>query len=300
MTRLLIWFTLAFSAAATECITVTGDTIVARDLAKAVPEFESAPPDVVLSFAPIPGLTRAFRISEIAMFAKRFQITLKKEAARDVCFLSAAAVLTEDQIRAAILPAIHERVVSMKILDFSRSPVPPAKIEFRPAGLIRSSLNSPGTIFWQGRVVMQSGHSFPIWAKLSIVVETKIVVSTREILKDRALTAEDVAFAEEAPFPLPKDTLTSLDGVAGQISLRNIAKGTPILKSMLELPKEVLQGQVVQVEAICGEARLSFEARAEMSGRHGDLITVLNPNGRSFRARVIDKARVEVRSLTGD
>jgi flagella basal body P-ring formation protein FlgA len=300
MRTLLIWLALALAASAAECVTITGDKIVARDLAQAIPEFSSAPSGEVLSFAPIPGMIRIFKASDIARFAQRFKIALGEGSPRDVCFLSAAAVLTEDQIRAAILPAIPWRVVSLKVLDFSRSALPPGRLEFKATGLTQSSVNPAGTTVWHGRLVMDSGHTFPVWVKLCILVEAKTVVSAREIEKNRILTSEDVAYLNEAPFPLPEGILTSLDEATGRNAVRNLAKGSPILKWMLEQPREVVQGQVVHVDSICGDAHLSFEARAQSSGRRGDEITVRNPNGGSFRARVIDKDKVEVRSSAGD
>lgn len=299
MTRFLICFPLALIAAA-ECIPLTGDKILVRDLAKAVPEFSAAPAEAVLSFAPIPGLTRNFRANEIVMFSRRFQTPLAAGSAKDVCFQSTAAVLTEDQIRAAILPAIPFHVVSLKIVDFSRMPVPPGKLEFPPAGVSQWSTNPPGTTVWQGRVLMDSGHSFPVWVKLSIVVEAKIVASARALQKDQRLTAEDVTYLSEASFPLPEGVLSSVESAIGKVALRAVSPGRPMVAALLGRPQEVAPGDVVDVESFCGEAHLHFKGRALMSGRQGDLISVLNPNGRSFRARVTDKDRVEVRSSFGE
>lgn len=299
MKTLLIWIVMALAAAA-ECVSVTGDKIVARDLARAIPEFGSVPGDEVLSFAPIPGLTRTLKASQITMLAKRFQSVLNEGAVKDVCFVSAAEMLTEDQIRAAILPAIEWSVVSLKVVDFSRSPLPPGRLEFRATGLSQSSLNAAGTTLWHGRLVTDSGRSFPVWVKLWIVVAAKIVVSTREIAKNQLLTSGDVAYSSEVPFPLPEGALRSVEEATSRTALRHIAKASPVLKWMLEQPAEVRQGQVVHVDAICGDARLSFDARAQTTGHRGDLIRLLNPNGRTFQARVIDKGRVEVRTSAGD
>lgn len=282
-----------------ECITIAGDTIMVQDLAKAVPAFASAPAAEVLSFAPIPGLTRSLRVSEIAMFARRFNVSYDKTSARDVCFESAAAALTEGQIRAAILSSIPAAVVSLTVLDFSRLPVPPGVLEFRPGGLAGASSGSAAATVWQGRVKTTSGRSFPIWAKITVLIQKMVVVSTRALEKNHVLTPEDLAYSNEAPFPLPQGILDSTDGLAGQIVLSGTLHGAPILKSMLVQPWEVEHGEVVRVSSICGDAHLSFEARAQMSGRRGDSITVLNPNGRSFRARVIGKGQVEVRSAAG-
>jgi flagella basal body P-ring formation protein FlgA len=300
MRTLLLWLSIAASAPGAECIAITGDNIVVRDLARAIPEFGAASPEQVISFAPIPGMVRVFKAADIARLAHRLHTPLGEGAQPDVCFISVAAVLTEDQVRTAILAAIPLSVTSLKVLDFSRSPMPPGRLEFKESGLTQSSLNAPGITVWHGRLVMASRHTLPVWVKLCIIVEAKTVLSARDIEKNRALTSDDLTYSNESPFPLLEGSLRSMDEATGLMAVRNVAKGNPVLKSILERPKEVVQGQVVHVDAICGEAHLSFEGRAENSGRRGDEITVRNPNGRTFRARVIDKDKVEVRSLAGD
>ncbi len=69
---------------------------------------------------------------------------------------------------------------------------------------------------------------------------------------------------------------------------------------MLDAPKDVERGDVVQVEVHSGAALLKLEGRAESAGRRGDPIKVHTlANGRSFSARVADKDRVVVTTALG-
>jgi flagella basal body P-ring formation protein FlgA len=83
--------------------------------------------------------------------------------------------------------------------------------------------------------------------------------------------------------------------VAGASPHNPVAAGESITASMIEAPKEVERGDVVQVEVHSGAALLKLEGRAESAGRHGDPIKVHTlVNGKSFSARVAGKDRVVV------
>ena len=74
-----------------------------------------------------------------------------------------------------------------------------------------------------------------------------------------------------------------------------MAAGAPLLESMLEPPREVNRGDVVNAIVQNGAARLDVQAVAEDSGRKGQIISVRNPrSGRSFQARVEEKGTVVV------
>ena len=87
----------------------------------------------------------------------------------------------------------------------------------------------------------------------------------------------------------------SLEAVAGTSPRNPIAAGASITAGMMDAPKEVERGDVVEVEVHSGAALLKVEGRAESAGRHGEPIKVHTlVNGRSFSARVAGKDRVVV------
>jgi hypothetical protein len=63
------WFAPAQEAS---CHPVEGDRISARDLAAALPEFRTAPPEALVGQAPLPGARRTFHAPELRALAHRF------------------------------------------------------------------------------------------------------------------------------------------------------------------------------------------------------------------------------------
>ncbi len=71
-------------ALASGCLPVDGDRILASDLAKAVEQASALPPDLVLSYAPLPGVQRVFTPAEITQILTRHNIEAASPAR--VCF----------------------------------------------------------------------------------------------------------------------------------------------------------------------------------------------------------------------
>ncbi len=281
------------------CISVDGDKILVRDLALALPEFAAVDLAQVIGFAPIPGTTRILRSGEIVRLAKSLKVPVEPGTIRDVCFEGAAAVLTEDQIRTAITAAVGLPIVKLNIIDFSRSPVPAGRLELSVNSLVHSSVQSADfPITWRGRLVSESGHSFPVWVKMTLEVKAQAVIAVKELNRGQVLAPSDVGIAEEAFYPLPDGLVTRLEDAIGEELRCGVPAGRPIARPILDHAKEVLQGETVHVDSISGKAHISFDAVAQSAGRKGDLIQIQNPNGRSFQARVVDKGRVEVRSAS--
>ena len=63
----------------------------------------------------------------------------------------------------------------------------------------------------------------------------------------------------------------------GKILKRDVVKGQAILGALLEQPKEVIQGETVNVEAVSGQAVINFDSKAQTGGRKGDVILVQIP-----------------------
>jgi len=59
--------------------------------------------------------------------------------------------------------------------------------------------------------------------------------------------------------------------------------------------REIERGDRIAVEVDSGAAHLAFEAKAESSGRCGELVLLRNPeNGHMFQARVLEKGKAQI------
>ncbi|MEQ1886152.1 MAG: flagella basal body P-ring formation protein FlgA [Bryobacteraceae bacterium] len=70
------------------CVSVSGDRILAKDLAEANALFASLDPDLVVGFSPRPGITRVLRSDEQSSFARKNGLASETPFA-DVCFVGA-------------------------------------------------------------------------------------------------------------------------------------------------------------------------------------------------------------------
>ncbi len=93
--------------------------------------------------------------------------------------------------------------------------------------------------------------------------------------------------------------LTAYQPRAEVCFLRQTAEGRQTITATRLLGQtpapEVTRGESVAVEVQSGAARLTFDAKAESSGKPGDTVLLRNPeNGRLFQARVVGKGKALV------
>lgn len=278
------------------CVPVTTDRILARDLAKVDPVFESSTPDQVISFSPLPGAQRTFSARELAIIATRLALP---ESARfaPICFERSTAPVDPEQMKVAMAAALTIDKDQIEILDFSRYSVPAGRVEFPRAGLGIPRPSAPDEpMLWRGHVVYENSRSAPIWAKVKVLVEAHLITATIAIKPGQVIQKDQLATVVRKQFPFTADFVNSREEVIGKTVRRSVAAGDPLRTSMLEQSREIAQGDTVEVSALSGAAQITFEAHAQSGGRKGDSILVQNPsNGRSFRAKVVDKGKVEVR-----
>ena len=130
---------------------------------------------------------------------------------------------------------------------------------------------------------------------MRISAPTDRVVASSAISAGHIIESADVRLETIADFPLWNGVARRLDDVVGRIARRSIPAGQAVLRTELAEPLSVKAGDNVEVEVESGRTHLKLEARAENSGRVGDMISVRNPkSGKNFRARVEAKGKVLV------
>lgn len=278
------------------CVAVTVDSILAHDLAAANSAFESATPDYVISFAPIPGTQRIFSSHELDIIARKLVIPANARFA-PICFERLAQRIEPEQMKLAMAAALTVNKDQIEIVDFSRYSMASGRIEFPRSGLATPPLAAPDTpVFWRGHVVFDTGRSAPIWAKVKVLVEVTVIVAAGNINQGQVIQENQVATVIRKQFPFATEFVNSVEQAVGKTARRSIAAGDLLRATLLEQSREIAQGDTVQVSALSGSAQITFEAHAQSGGRKGDSILVQNPsNGRTFRAKVVERGKVEVR-----
>ena len=281
-----------------ECFPVPGGQILGSDLALANFLFAAIPPEQVVGLAPVPGAQRSFSAGDLVRIAKRFDVQgIEQASLAGICFERAVESIDPVRLRSAMAATLKMTEDAIEITDFSHFRTPRGEVEFLRSGLVPGPVNAPDApAFWRGRVLYDHGQSMSIWAKVKVKVETMIVAAAANIGSGQIIQPEQISVVSTKQFPIGSDFFKQTDEVVGKRARRSIASGTAIRASLIEAPREITQGDVVKVFAGSGQAQITFDAHAQTGGRKGDTILLQNPSsGRSFKAVVVDKTRVEVR-----
>jgi flagella basal body P-ring formation protein FlgA len=288
----LLWVARFAPAQSQMCVPVEGDYIRAQDLALAVPAFGSLPADKAMGPAPAPSVRRVFRSFEIESLAKRYGVPL--ESFSDICFERPTEPLDTARVMEAMRISLANPEAKVEIVEVSQFPVPRGRLEFRREGLGRPSSPSARTpVTWQGAVVFGDKHRFTIWARVVVTAPVRYLVAAGNLKSGSPITAGQIREESAERFPAFNDLAVSADQAVGLMPLRDIQDGKEIQLSLLARVLDVLRGEMVDVEVRSGGARLTFNGKAESSGRTGDTINIRNlASSRIFQARISGKGKV--------
>ncbi|MGA2589760.1 MAG: flagellar basal body P-ring formation chaperone FlgA [Bryobacteraceae bacterium] len=297
--RMLILFAALASASAQtgsvgiqDCLPVSGERILAGDMARAAPAFAAIAPEVALGYAPAPGARRTYGAAELARLARRYGLVV--EPGTEACFVRPLKTLTRERVAAALRAAMP--AASIEVVEFSRQPIPPGELHFPVSGLPADQA-ARAPLLWHGVVSASGQDDFPVWAKVRIQISEKRVTAIETLAPGRPI---ERAQLREEPYEGPPG-LPDLAQVVGRVPRRPIPAGAAIELQWLGAPADVVRGDVVRVEIRSGQARVLLEGQAQSSGRRGEVIGVRNPaNGKILRATVADRGHVVVAADRGE
>jgi flagella basal body P-ring formation protein FlgA len=251
---------------------------------------DGVPPETVLSFAPAPGVQRIFQLPELRRIAARFPAAKVPE--NDICVQRAMFPLNQ----AKLLEAMQNEIPGAKIeiTEFSKQLAPEGKVEFRRTGL-RNSTALAAT--WFGSVLYAPNRQFTIWAKVVVTVHVPRVVALVDLPAGKPIAPTQIELQTHDEFPSIQPLAETAEEAIARYPRTLIRKGTAIRRDALEAPKDVRQGDIVEVEVMSGGAHLKFEARAENSGAIGETIAIQNPvSSKRFQAKIDAKGKVSVQA----
>jgi flagella basal body P-ring formation protein FlgA len=293
MIRFALQFVLAASlAAASLCVTTSGDRILAGDVAAEVTEFSALPPETALGYAPALGARRVLPAEQLVRLAKQhgFELTNSK----DICVERASRLLNPEELLAAMRTTLGSENVRLSIVDFSRAPVPPGETVFPRQGLPASAPGGQGPVLWRGYVQFAAGRKSPIWARVKVSTQLTHIVAVENLEPGRPVNEGQIRVEKTEGYPR-NGPVPRVEDIVHKAPRRLLKAGTEVIPSMLAEERPVARGEKVQVQVDSGSTRLTLEGRAESAGDVGGAISVRNPqNGRLFSARVSGKGRAVV------
>ena len=251
-------------------------------------------PETPIGYAPVPGARRIYRAVEVARLAARYHVTV--ESASEICFERVMEMLQPERVVNAMRHALDNAEARVEVVETSRYPVPPGEVQFSRSTLPPAA---DGPVIWRGFVRYGGERRFAIWARVRILVRAQKIIAAENLAAGSPIDAKQVRLEDYDVFPSAQGEAPIVDGIVGKIPRKAIAAGSAIPASLLQEPKDVERGEMVQVEVRSGAARLKLEGRAQTAGRTGDAIRVRNlSTGKSFSAHVSAKGRVVLTAAT--
>ena len=260
-----------------------------RDLAAAAPAFAPLPGDDTVGYAPAPGSQRTFSPAELSRLAARNGLA---SAGPAVCFVRETERLTRERVLAALREALPPDA-GLELIDFSSGAVPKGPIEFPRNGLTPAPAGSPrAATLWRGRIRYAGSRAAPLWAKVRVWTTRAAALAVQDLAPGKQIQDADIRFENVDTAPFSADESAQIVGMSVKMPVR---AGRLIPSSALAIAADVARGDTVELHAQYGAAAVRLEARAEGSGRTGDIIPVRNTNsGKTLRARVLRRGVVEV------
>jgi flagella basal body P-ring formation protein FlgA len=283
----------ASAATSPECSPVTGDRILAKELAAVAPIFEALSPEEPIGFAPLPGARRVFRGEDLARLAARHG--LNHGSMEAVCFVVPAETLRPDTLESAIRTDLKLPADTLvELVDYSKQPVPPGKLEFARG----FSTSTKEISMLRGKVVYGERRSVPVWVLARIRVKRTVVIAAETLPAGEPISASQLRVELIEGPTADKAWITNVQDAAGRTPRRPVPSGSPILPSMLTHPTDIERGDIVNVVVTSGAAKISVPAKAIAGGRRGDQIVLTNSeSGRKFSARIEGPGKASVMVL---
>lgn len=295
---LIALFQLAL-AVVSPCLPVHGEWITAGDLAQALPVFAQLPPATEVGRSPAPGAQRIFHRLELNRLLRQFslqgELTKQGQLASEPCFAWPLRQLATEPLIAAMSQILSVDPGAIELKDYSRFPVPPGELLFLRAGLSPVPGARSDLLFWRGFVVYSKDRRLPIWAKIRVHAPAPRIVAKTELLPNVPITADQVEATVSTQPVGDTRYATSIDEVVGRVPRARIEPGAAIQGSQLTAAPDVRAGDSVQLEVRNGALSIRTSAKAERSGRSGEIIPLINPlSGARFAARVEGPSKASV------
>lgn len=289
-----VFFLLATTAGATECLSVEGPSVRVAALLPFVERAADQPLDRVLTSTPDPGTRRWITTMELRQWGLTPRAGLEQPG---ICLERQLKPLQAENVRSEIQAALHSGFGDVQLLGItSIQPAlsPDGRLSLSLAGLqLLSAADGVCSFLWRGSIEYDAHRLAPVKVLGRYQAETIRFAANRDLLAGDVLSSSDYERTAEpgcphgAVGPAPPE---------GSIMRRALKKGDGIEAAMLKAPTVVEVGSELLVKASAGGASVSMAAIAESAGRRGDSMFVRNKES-GKRIRVLLTGKGEASAL---
>lgn len=126
------------------------------------------------------------------------------------------------------------------------------------------------------------------WAQVRAVRFVRVAAATRLVPRGQALTDRDWQWEERSAEYAPADSVREAAVLAGQRTVKVLARGEVITRHALEAVPDMQKGQAVTLRVVGDGVVLNAEAQSLDEGRLGEWIPVMTlASGQTIRAQVM-------------
>lgn len=251
--------------------------------------------DILLGYAPQPGIARRFTRPEIL---SRISAAGLSSAGLDlpdsVLVRRKAEILDPERVRLAVQDAFTRQypkaVVTILSIDFPQTTVGAGSLELTATIPPRSDLSAPLSV----RVdIRGQGSSKTIFVRTVADALIPQLVLRNSVAAGSVVRAEDVELIA-VPVRGLAAPIASMESVEGFVASTDLKPGQTLTKDLLYAPLLVRKGESVTVKATAGGVTIAATMRAKSDARFGDTISVEHLTGvGSASARVVGVRSLE-------
>ncbi len=158
--------------------------------------------------------------------------------------------------------------------------------------LTRNSLKQSSGIF--SAIYLDSKVEKRLYFRYRMMADVEVAKASRDISRDKKIDKEDVEFVL-IPFERMFRKSISKDEMQDVSATRFIKAASIIAQSDFVKTPVVLRNSSVIASVDDSDLELEFEAVAVEDGSVGQMVTIKNKNGKTFRAVVVGPSRVNVK-----
>ncbi|WP_321470732.1 flagellar basal body P-ring formation chaperone FlgA [uncultured Paludibaculum sp.] len=283
----------ALAASPGACVAVDADRIQMRHLRGLLQADVDIADEVVFGSAPQPGVRRTVVAGELVRWAKAHGAV--DPQAKDGCFEWTTRQLTEAELTEAMQAGL-EPGIEMKLVEFSRFPVPVGKVSFERSALREPSpLLESHPVIWYGYVQYLPNRRFKIWGKVILSVLSTKVTAVSTLKAGEPIQADQINQEQVRRFPYSRQKALTTEDFIGRVARRGIRAGTVLSDTDVVADMDVKKGDVVVLEAKFGHGLLKTQAVAEAPARIGERVLLRNAeSGKVMRATLVSAGRAVV------
>lgn len=151
-----------------------------------------------------------------------------------------------------------------------------------------------GTVLVAVRCANPEGQERVTFVRADVAVEQAYWIAARNIAAGAPIGQSDVTAVRADLANLPRDILTDVGQITGQVARRALREGAPLRRRDVSAPELVSARDRVMVRAEGTAFALTRDGTALDGGQAGETIRVRTSDGRTLRAQVFSRGEVRV------